>query len=155
MDDKNSDDTTDQIPIRDLKTEPGSEDLLGSPAMEPYVKLALAVAGNKDVAQALQDISALPLEKRYTWRVTSALKWAFADFESLNVVVDRHSLSQGDLDKLVDLLRIRPVQFCLFLEALFGEEQMETLISSAIQQVKALRAKRQQSLAREPKVEEE
>ncbi len=42
---------------------------------------------------------ALPLEKRYAWRVASALKWAFADFENLNVVADRRTLSQEDLNK--------------------------------------------------------
>jgi hypothetical protein len=30
---------------------------------------------------ALEVVRDLPLEKRYTWRVFSALKWAFADFE--------------------------------------------------------------------------
>jgi hypothetical protein len=30
----------------------------------------------------------LPLEKRYTWRVFSALKWAFADFEDEYVALD-------------------------------------------------------------------
>jgi len=81
----------------------------------------------------------------HTWRVASALKWAFADFENLNVVADRRTLGQEDLDKLVDLLRIRPLQFCLFLAALFGEDRMETVISSSVAQVKALRAKRRES----------
>src|SRR5580698_91058 len=79
------------------------------------------------------------------WRVASALKWAFADFENLNIVADRRTLCQEDLDKLVDLLRIRPLQFCMFLAALFGEKNMETLITSSVQQVKTLRAKRRQS----------
>jgi len=30
----------------------------------------------------------LPLEKRYTWRVFSALKWALADFEDEYVGLD-------------------------------------------------------------------
>jgi hypothetical protein len=76
--------------------------------MGPYVKLALAVMGHKDVHRAVEEITALPLEKRYTWRVASALKWAFADFENLNVVADRRTLNQVDLDKLVDLLKVRP-----------------------------------------------
>jgi hypothetical protein len=93
------------------------------------MNLALAVMGHKDVGPAIEEITALPLEKRYTWRVASALKWALADFENLNVVADRRTLSQEDLDKLVDLLRVRPLQFCLFLAALFGEEQMERLMT--------------------------
>ena len=130
--DGKSDEPIKQVPIRDLKAEPEAEDLIDSPAMEPYVKLALAVMGHKDAGPAVEAIAALPLEKRYTWRVTSALKWAFADFENLNVVADRRTLSQEDLDTLVDLLKFRPLQFCLFLSALFGEERMEKLMSSSV-----------------------
>lgn len=140
----------DKIPISQLKSEPGAEDLPDSPAMRPYVRLATAVMGQKGVAAAVEEITALPLEQRYTWRVASALKWAFADFENLNVVADRRTLSQEDLDKLVEMLRLRPIQFCLFLAALFGEEQMEKLIGASVEQVKALRAKRRESLERGP-----
>ena len=154
MDEKNSDDSTKQMPIRDLKVDPAAEDLMDSLAMQPYMNLALAVMGHRDVGPAVKEIAALPLEKRYTWRVASALKWAFADFENLSVVADRRTLNQEDLDALVDLLRVRPIQFCLFLAALFGEERMESLISSAVQQVKTLRANRRKSLGREPELEE-
>jgi len=80
--DEKGDDPIKQIPIGDLKIDPTAEDLIRSPAMQPYVKLALAVMGRKDVAPAVEEITALPLEKRYTWRVASALKWAFADFRN-------------------------------------------------------------------------
>ena len=155
MDAKKSDDSTKQVPIRDLKGDPTAEDLTDSPEMKPYMNLALAVMGHKDVGPPVEEITALPLEKRYTWRVASALKCAFADFENLNVAADRRTLCQEDLDKLVDLLRVRPVQFCMFLAALFGEEQMEKLISSSVQQVKTIRANRQTSLGREPEFEED
>ncbi len=155
MDEKSNDDPIKQIPIGDLKIDPTAEDLIDSPAMEPYVKLALAVMGHKDAGPAVEEITALPLDKRYTWRVASALKWAFADFENLNIVADRRTLSQEDLDTLVDLLRLRPIQFCLFLTALFGEERMEQLMSSSVQQVKTLRANRRKDLGREPEFGEE
>ena len=71
------------------------------------------------------------------------------------MVADRRTLSQEDLDKLVDLLRVRPIQFCLFFAALFGEEEMEKPILSSVQQVKTLRAKRRESLGREPELGEE
>jgi hypothetical protein len=38
---------------------------------------------------------------------------------------------------------------------LFGEERMEKLISSSVQQVKTLRANRRKSLGREPELGEE
>lgn len=86
---------------------------------------------------------------------THRRQMAFADFENLNVVADRKTLSQEDLDTLVDLLRIRPIQFRMFLVALFGEEQMEKMMSSSVQQVKMLRANRRKSLGREPELGEE
>lgn len=154
MDEPDAEFRTKRISPRDLKSEPIAEDLLDSPAMRPYLKLAKAVMGNTDVSGAAEEISALPLEQRYTWRVASALKWAFADLENLNVVADRRTLAQEDLDKLVDLLRLRPLQFCMFLAALFGEEQMEKVILSSVEQVKELRAKRRESLGHVPKRDE-
>jgi len=155
MAEKNDDEPIKHVQISDLKIDPTAEDLIDSPAMEPYVKLALAMMAHKDAGPALKEIIALPLEKRYTWRVASALKWAFADFENLNVVSDRKTLSQEDMDTLVDLLRVRPIQFCLLLAALFGEEQMEKMMSSSVQQVKTLRANRRKALGREPELGEE
>jgi hypothetical protein len=150
--DQSVDDSTKQLPIRDLKANPEVEDQLDSPAREPYMNLALAVMGHKNVGPAIERITALPLEKRYTWRVASALKWAFTDFENLNVVADRLTLRQVDRDTLTDLLRVSPLQFCLLLAALFGEEQMEKLISSSVLQVKTLSASRRRSLEREPEL---
>jgi len=143
------------VPLRDLKIDPAAEDLISSPAMKPYMNLALAVMGHKDPRPAVEQITALPLEQRYTWRVASALKWAFADFENLNIVADRRTLSQEDLDKLVDLVKLRPLQFCLFLAALFGEDQMEKLIYASVQQVKTIRANRRTSLGRGPEFAED
>jgi hypothetical protein len=107
------------------------------------------------MALAVEEISVLPLEQGYTGRVAYALKWAFADYENLKVGADRRTLSQEDLDKLVDLLRVRPPQFCIFLAALFGEEQMETIIAGSVQQVKSLREKRRKNLGREAEMGEE
>jgi len=63
-----------KIRLKDITTEPGSDELLESPNMVPYLKLAIAVMGHKDVGPAVEALAALPLEKRYTWRVASALK---------------------------------------------------------------------------------
>ena len=71
-----------QVPLRDLKAEPGSEDLLDSPEMQPYMNLMLAEMQGWDTGSAIAALTALPLEKRYVWRVASALKWAFADSET-------------------------------------------------------------------------
>jgi hypothetical protein len=114
---QNSDDSAKQIPIRDLRVEPEAEELLESAAMEPYMNLAIAMMGGKDTGPAIEELAALPLEKRYVWRVASALKWAFADLETLNVEADCRTLSPEDRTRLVELLKHRPLQFCLFLSA--------------------------------------
>ncbi|MGD1092874.1 MAG: hypothetical protein ABSB35_12900, partial [Bryobacteraceae bacterium] len=62
MDENNSDDSIKQILIRDLKVDPAAEDLMDSPAMQPYMNLALAVMGHKDPRPAIEEIAALPLE---------------------------------------------------------------------------------------------
>lgn len=84
----------------------------------------------------MAEIAQLPLEKRYVWRVASALKWAFADFDDVNVAVDRETLPAEDLGKVVELLKLRPIQFCLFLKALVGVENMERLVNQGIAHAK-------------------
>jgi hypothetical protein len=109
--------------------------------MEPYVNLAVAMMRQQDLEPAVAELAALRLEKRYVWRIASALKWAFADFDTLNVEADRQTLSPEDRQRLLDLLKHRPLQFCLFLSALFGEKQMEILIASAIRNARAVAAR--------------
>jgi hypothetical protein len=46
--------------------------------------------------------------------------------------VDRETLSEEDLRKVLDLLRFPPMQLCMFLKALIGPEEMERLMTSAI-----------------------
>jgi hypothetical protein len=129
-----------QLPMRDLKMEPGSEELLESPAMQPYLNLMMATMQGQDTGPATEELSRLPLEKRYVWRVASALKWAFADLETMNVEADRKTLSGADQQRIKELLRHRPLQFCLFLSALLGEKEMEVLMVSAIRQARQLAA---------------
>jgi hypothetical protein len=122
------------IPIRELRAEDGAEELLSSPAMEAYMQLALAEVQGHDLQPALKEIAALPLEQRYTWRVASALKWDFADFDSINVAADKATLSTEDGQRLKELLKTRPIQFCLFLATLYGPEQMQAIMQAALEQ---------------------
>jgi hypothetical protein len=137
MDEKTGD-PIEHVPIRDLKMELAAEELLESAAMEPYMNLAIAIMGGKDTAPAIEELAALPLEKRYVWRVASALKWAFADFDTVTVEADHQTISPEDRKQLVDLLKHRPLQFCMFLSALFGQKQMELLMLSAIKNSRAI-----------------
>ena len=66
------------------------------------------------------------------WRVASALKWGFADFDDLGVDADRQTLSTDDFAKVMDLLKLRPMQFCMFLKALVGVQKMQRMMVEAI-----------------------
>jgi hypothetical protein len=138
MDANEEDDAKRHVKPGDLKTEPGSDELLQSAAMQPYLKFALAVMKNGDPGNTMAEIAALHLEERYVWRVASALKWAFADFDTINVDVDRETLSPDDRERLQDLLKHRPLQFCLFLKALLGKEKMQGMMIEAINVAKSL-----------------
>src|ERR1700686_2969446 len=115
------------IPIKDLISEDGAHEPATSETMQPYLRLLKAGLQNKDTTPHVEEITALPLEKRYPWRVASALKWGFADFDNVYVSVDRETLSEGELDKVMELLRFRPMQLCMFLKALVGPEEMERM----------------------------
>jgi hypothetical protein len=114
--------------------------------MKPYMRLAMAMMGGKDTGPAIEELAALPLEKRYIWRIASALKWAFADFDTLTVEADRQTLSPEDKERLLGLLEHRPLQFCLFLSALFGEQKMLLMMVSAIRNAKMVAAQSERPL---------
>ncbi len=127
-----SDEKPDSIPIKQILSEDGAHELASSPAMQPYLRLIKAGMQDQDITPHMEEIAAMPLDKRYVWRVASALKWAFADLETVSVNVDRETLSEEDLKKLLELLRLRPMQFCIFLKALLGEEAMERVLSAKL-----------------------
>jgi hypothetical protein len=121
-----------RIPINTVRSEEGAHGLASSPDMEPYLRFITAAIQGSDPTPELEHIRELPLERRYVWRVASALKWAFADLETESVAVDRQTLSPEDLAKVVDLLKLRPVQMALFLAALVGGEEMQRMMTEAI-----------------------
>jgi len=99
------DNETKYVPIKDLKVEEGAEELLHSLLMRPYIEAAKAFLQNKDASKVIADIAALPLEKRYVWRIVSALKWGFADFDSGSVAIEMAQLVStlpDDEDDVID-----------------------------------------------------
>ena len=127
-----SDETPKEIPIKDLRQEEGASELASSPDMEPYLHYLMAAMQGADVQPHLGALSKLPLEKRYVWRVASALKWGFADFDDVTVAADRDTLTPEDFAKVVDLLTFRPIQFYMFLKTLVGAEEMKRMMLQAI-----------------------
>ena len=124
------------VELDSIKMEDGAKELMSAPEMQPYLRYVEAAMLGGDVDPSMREISELPLEKRYVWRVASALKWGFADFEDWNVVVDRKTLKPEDAAKVMQLLRFRPIQFCMFLKALVGAEEMERLMRNGIEVAK-------------------
>jgi hypothetical protein len=106
--------------------------------MRPYLNFARAVMQNANPTTELEAIRQLPLDKRYVWRVASVLEWGFADVDDLSVSADRQTLTTEDFAKVMELLAFRPVQFCIFLKALIGEEEMVRTMFQAIGMAKQL-----------------
>jgi hypothetical protein len=79
-----------KVSVKDIKTAPLAHELASSEGMKPYLDCVIKAYRDNAVGleAALEVIRDLPLEKRYTWRVFSALKWAFADFEVEYVMLD-------------------------------------------------------------------
>ena len=121
-----------QVPTNELRQEEGAQELAESADMEPYLNFAVALMQGNDPAPELEAIRQLPVERRYVWRIASSLKWGFADFDNLGVGADRQTLSPEDLAKVMDLLKLRPIQFCMFLKTLVGAEEMQRMMVEAI-----------------------
>jgi hypothetical protein len=63
----------------------------------------------------------LPLEKRYTWRVFSALKWAFADFEDEYVALDLPHIPEPTRSEMTKELELRFQQLRMLLQTFHTE----------------------------------
>ncbi len=128
--------TPQSIPISELQQEPGAQDLVRSEKMRPYLELLKAHVGGQDTTPYLTALAELPLEERYVWRVISALKWAFCDLETENVLADLETLSEDDLKLVSKPLAMRAMQFSLFAKALVGQEAAEQIMLRATRCVK-------------------
>ena len=120
------------VPISEIHSEEGAQELVRSERMKPYLALLKAQIGGQDTEPFLTTLAALPLEERYVWRVISALKWAFCDLETENAIADFRTLSAEDRVKVAEPLTLRATQFCLFVNALIGEDAMERIMQHAV-----------------------
>ena len=127
-----ADENINRIPTKDIRQEEGAHELASSPDMKPYLEFIKAVIQEHDPSTELEVIRRLPLEKRYVWRVASALKWGLADCESLSVEADKHTLTPNDFAKVKELLKFRPMQLALVLKVLVGAEEMQRMMIEAI-----------------------
>ena len=68
------------VELDSIKMEDGARELMSAPEMQPYLRYIEAAMLGGDVHASMQEIAELPLEKRYIWRVASALKWDLPHF---------------------------------------------------------------------------
>jgi hypothetical protein len=127
-----ADDNIRRIPTKDIHQEDGAHELATSPDMKPYLDFIKAVMQDHDPSPELEAIRLLPLEKRYVWRVASALKWGLADCDDFSVKADKQTLTPEDFAKVMDLLKFRPMQFAIVLKALVGADEMQRMMIEAI-----------------------
>ena len=120
------------LSIGEIHSEAGAEELIHSERMKPYLAFLKAQMSGQDTEPYLAALAALPLEARYVWRVISALKWAFCDLDTKSAIDDLHTLSEEALKKVVEPLSLRAIQFCLFVNALIGEEATERIMQHAL-----------------------
>ena len=121
-----------QIPIKNFISEDGAHELASSPDMKPYLEFIKAVIQDHDPSPELDAIRRLPLEKRYIWRVTSALKWGLADCESMSVEADKETLTPEEFARVMELLKFRSMQLALVLKTLVGADEMQRMMLEAI-----------------------
>jgi hypothetical protein len=103
-----------------------------SAAMALYRTAVAAILGHQDPTEAIEAVSELPIEKRYIWRIVSALHVAFDDYDSICVQIDRETLTEEQRAQIAKLLEARPTQFCLMLAAFLGVERMERIMRDAV-----------------------
>ena len=120
------------LPISEIHSEEGAQDLVRSERMKPYLALLKAQMAGQDTEPHIAALAALPLEERYVWRVISALKWAFCDLETESAIADFRTLSEEDRVKVAEPLTLRATQFCLFINALIGEDATERIMQHAV-----------------------
>jgi len=113
-----ADDDINRIPIKELRQKEGAHELASSPDMKPYLDFIKAVMQDHCPSPELEVIRRLPLEKRYVWRIASALKWGLADCDDLSVEADKRALTPEDFARVMELLKFRPTHLAVVLKAL-------------------------------------
>jgi len=123
---------TKMVSLSELRTEAGSEELVRSERMKPYLKLLKAELCGQDTSEPLAALAALSLEDRYVWRVISALKWGLCDLETENVAAVLATLPAEAIKSVTEPLALRAMQFSLFLKAVVGETAAREIMLRAL-----------------------
>jgi hypothetical protein len=114
---------TQKVSLKDIRTDPLAHELATSEGTQPYLDCLIKAYRNNAVGleAALQVVRDLPLEKRYTWRVFPALKWAFADFEDEYVALDLPHIPEPTRLEMTKELELRFEQLRMLLQTFHTE----------------------------------
>jgi len=108
-----------RISLNEIKIDPLAQELVKSEQSRPYTDYWMKAFSNDAAGTeaALEVLRDLPFEKRYTWRVFSALKWGLADFDDECVKLDLPYIPETTRAKMLKELRIRFLQLEMLLKA--------------------------------------
>jgi hypothetical protein len=112
-----------KISLTSIKTDPLAHELATSEGTRPYLDCLIKAYSNDSAGldAALEVIRDLSLERRYTWRVLSALKWAFADFEDEYVALDLPNIPETTRLEMTKELELRLQQLQILLQTFHTE----------------------------------
>ena len=112
-----------KVSLKDIKTGSLAHELATSEGTRPYLDCLIKAYRDNGVGleAALEVIRDLPLEKRYIWRVFSALKWAFADFEDEYVALDLPHIPEPTRSEMTKELELRLQQLRMLLQTFHTE----------------------------------
>jgi hypothetical protein len=114
---------TQKVSLKDIRADPLAHELATSEGARPYLNCVIKAYRDNAVGldAALQVIRDLPLGKRYTWRVFSALKWAFADFEDEYAALDLPHIPEPTRSDMTKELELRFQQLQILLQTFHAE----------------------------------
>jgi hypothetical protein len=112
-----------KVLLKEIKVDPLAHELATSEGTQPYLDCLIKAYSNNaaGLEAALQVVRDLPLEKRYTWRVYSALKWAFADFKDEYVALDLLYIPEPMRSEMTKELELRFQQLQILLQTFHTE----------------------------------
>jgi hypothetical protein len=107
------------VPLKEIKIDPLAHELATSEGMKPYLGCLIKAYRNNaaGLEAAREVVRDLALEKRYRWRVFSALKWAFADFEDEYTAFDLPHIPELTRLEMTKEIELRVHQLRMLLEA--------------------------------------
>ena len=108
-----------RIPLSQIEPDPVGDMLAESDGVKPYINYYCALATGVGIRKTLAVMAALPVDKRYLFRLVQCLDWALADYDDCTVELDMPYMP--DLENIKERLQIRLWQLRDLLATLGGK----------------------------------